>query len=209
MAHGTADDAGRATTERLVAAIAAARPAVPVEHCFLDVVEPRLPDALDDRPTVVVPLLLSTGYHVQTDIPAAVAAYPRTVVSRHLGPDDLLVDVLLARLGAVPADGAVALVGAGSSRSAATAELAETGARLARRVGRPVAVHTMADDLVAAFAALPRPLTVATYLLAEGRFASTLRAAADAGTTVAEPLGVHDALVTLAWRRYDETRAAR
>ncbi len=205
VAHGTASVAGRTTTERLVAAVAAARD-VPVERCFLDVVDPRLPDALDGSPTVVVPLLLSTGYHVQSDIPAAVAAHPRTAIARHLGPDDLLIDALLDRMG--PPGEAVALVGAGSSRDEAAAELADTATRLGQRVQRDVTVLTMADDLASAFASLPRPLSVATYLLAEGYFADTLRRAAEPGVTVAPPLGVHPALVELVWRRYDDAVSA-
>jgi sirohydrochlorin ferrochelatase len=206
VAHGTASPEGAATTARLVAAIAAARPAVRVDLCFLDVVSPRLPDALDDTPTIVVPLLLSTGYHVQTDIPAAVARFPATRVARHLGPHPLIVDALVDRLGG---DGdrnpaATVLVGAGSSRAEAAAELATTGELLGERLGRPVTVLTMGDDLSSAFAALPRPFEVATYLLAEGQFVTTLRTAAGGSAAVSEPLGVHPALVELVWTRYDE-----
>ena len=203
VAHGTASAAGSATTARLIEAVSAARPHVRVDLCFLDVVAPRLPDALDERPTVLVPLLLSTGYHVQTDIPAAVAAHPATRVGRHLGPDDLLVDVLADRLGPVPAGARVVLVGAGSTRAGARAELDETARRLAARLGRDVAVLTMGDDLPAGLSArAPVAVAVATYLLAEGQFVDTLRAAAPG--TVAPPLGVHPALVELVWRRYDD-----
>ena len=52
----------------------------------------------------------------------------------------------------------------------------------------------------------PGPVRVATYLLAEGRFVSTLRAALDGIGTAAPPIGVHPALVQLVWARYDETR---
>jgi sirohydrochlorin ferrochelatase len=203
VAHGTASAEGRATTESLVAAIAAVRPDVLVEHCYLDVAEPTLTDLLDDTPTVAVPLLLSTGYHVRTDIPAAVAGYPRTVVARHLGPDDRLVDVLADRLGPLEAGTTVVLAGAGSSRSEARAELDETAARLARRLDTPVDVLTMADDLPAELGARPRPLAVATYLLATGQFVRTLDAAAQ-DAVVAAPLGVHPRLVELVWRRYDD-----
>src|SRR4051812_9619976 len=95
VAHGTASPDGAATTARLLDAVRAARPDVAVDLCFLDVATPLLADALDERPTVVVPVLLSTGYHVQTDIPATTAARPNVRVARHLGPDALLVDALL------------------------------------------------------------------------------------------------------------------
>jgi sirohydrochlorin ferrochelatase len=44
---------------------------------------------------------------------------------------------------------------------------------------------------------------VATYLLTEGQFVDSLRAAADGLGTVADPLGVHPALVRLVWQRFD------
>lgn len=206
VAHGTASSQGSMTTAGLVEAIRAARPETPVEVCFLDVVNPRLTDALaarGDAPAVVVPLLLSTGYHVQSDIPAAVAPYPAVRVARHLGPHPLLVDALVDRLGETTLDGSVVLVGAGSSRRESADELAETGRLLAERLGRVVPVHTMGDDLRVVFSAVRPPVHVATYLLAEGQFVTTLREAAAGLGTVASPIGVHPALVELVWARYD------
>jgi sirohydrochlorin ferrochelatase len=201
VAHGTASPAGSATTARLLDAVRAARPGVPVDLCFLDVAAPRLADALDERPTVVVPMLLSTGYHVQTDIPRAAATHPQVRVARHLGPDPLLVDALVDRLGPVADADTVALVGAGSTRAEAAAELADTGRLLAARLHRPVRVLTLADDIRPALA--PGPVRVATYLLAEGQFLTTLQRAVDGIGTAAAPLGDHHALVQLAWQRYD------
>ncbi len=216
VAHGTAAALGRRTAERLVDAVRAARPDVPVELCFLDVVDPRLPDLLarpDTTPAVIVPLLLSTGYHVQSDIPGAAAAYPHVTVARHLGPHPLVVDALADRLAALPGGAAsIVLVGAGSTRSDAAAELAETAHLLARRTAQEVTAATLGDGLPAALAAARPPAHVATYLLAEGRFTATLGAvAAQAGVAaVAAPLGVHPALVELVWQRYDEAaRTAR
>ena len=203
VAHGTASPEGSATTARLVDAVRAARPDVLVDLCFLDVVDPRLETVLDDRSTIVVPLLLSTGYHVQTDIPAAVAGYPTVTVARHLGPDPLLVDALLDRLPA-ESGGSVVLVGAGSSRAEAADELAEMGTQLSGRLGLPVRVSNLGEDVRGALEQLPAPVRVATYLLTEGQFVTSLRAAAEGIATVAEPLGVHPALVQLVWQRYDE-----
>jgi sirohydrochlorin ferrochelatase len=201
VAHGTASAAGSATTARLVAAVHAARPGTSVGLCFLDVVDPRLSAVLDERPTTVVPLLLSTGYHVQSDIPAALASHPQARAARHLGPHPLLVDALLDRL--PDGIGDVVVVGAGSSRPEARAELDETARLLGERLGVPVPAFTMADDLRAAFAGRS-PVRVATYLLAEGQFVDTLRAAAAGLGAVAPALGVHPALVELVWQRYDE-----
>jgi sirohydrochlorin ferrochelatase len=210
VAHGTASPAGRATTEQLVAAVRAARPGVDVELCFLDVIAPRLPDTLvglGGRPGVVVPLLLSTGYHVQSDIPAAVARHPHVRVARHLGPHPLLARALADRVSdlAGPANSLI-LAGAGSTRADAAIELQEAARLLAAHTGRPVTTATVGEGLRPALAAARGPVHVATYLLAEGRFAAMLRAAAvEVGSTsVAEPLGTHPALVDLVWQRYDE-----
>jgi sirohydrochlorin ferrochelatase len=211
VAHGTKSAAGSATTARLVAAIAAARPAVAVRLCFLDVARPTLADALATAgaPMVVVPLLLSTGYHVMVDIPAAVAAYPDVRVARHLGPHPLLVDVLVDRLAAAHTGDAAEttiLVCAGSTRPEGAAELVATADLLAARVGHRVEVLTMGEDLPGALAGRLGRLDIAPYLLAEGQFLDTLRSAADGRATLAEPLGVHPALVALVWARYDEAR---
>ncbi len=205
VAHGTRSPAGTATTRALAAAIAAARPTVPVSLCYLDVTEPALPDAVAraDENAVLVPLLLSTGYHVESDIPAAVRARPDIAVARHLGPHPLLVDALADRL---PAGrfGSTVLVATGSSRPGAAREVAEVAAALGERLGEPVTAGTVGDGLADAFAGAAPPVRVATYLLAEGRFGETLAAAAGDRVRVAPPLGVHPALVELAWRRYDE-----
>jgi sirohydrochlorin ferrochelatase len=203
VAHGTASPAGSATTSALVDAVAAARPSVPVSLCFLDAATPRLPEALTalPGPLVLVPLLLSTGYHVQTDIPAAVAGRPDVRIARHLGPHPLLVDALVDRL--PDGDGDVVLVASGSSRPEAAGELHAAAQLLSERVGHLVQVLTMADDLHARLAE-HAPARVATYLLAEGRFVDVLRDAARGVAAAAEPIGVHPAVVELVWARYDE-----
>jgi sirohydrochlorin ferrochelatase len=208
VAHGTASPAGSSTTAAVAAAVAAARPSVALSLCFLDVATPRLPDALAELPgpVIVVPLLLTTGYHVQSDIPACVAGRPDVLVARHLGPHPLLIDALVDRLPDGP--GGVALVASGSSRPEASDELAAVAALLGDRIGQHVPVLTMADDLRARLGSLPAPRRVATYLLAEGRFVDALRSSAAGLAGVADPIGVHPALVELVWLRYDEALCA-
>jgi sirohydrochlorin ferrochelatase len=220
VAHGTRSATGSATTSRLFDAIRAARADVSVRLCFLDVTRPTLAEALaqTNTPIVLVPLLLSTGYHTVSDIPGAVAGRPDVEVAGPLGPDELLVDVMLDRLAAVRSGEPAArtiLIGAGSSRPEAAAELAETADLLSARLGRRVDALTMADDLRDAFAAATGRVEVATYLLAEGSFLETLRGAAqerdcaaESRICIAEPLGVHPALVSLVWARYDAARRA-
>jgi sirohydrochlorin ferrochelatase len=160
-----------------------------------------------------VPLLLSSGYHVLEDIPGVVADRPQVRVARHLGPDPLVIDAVVDRLAAARGTAVMrttVLVGAGSSNPAAAGDLARAADQLAGRLGRAVAVLTLGDDVRAALAAAPAPVEVATYLLADGQFVDTLRAAAadGPGAIVADPIGVHPALVALVLDRYDEALAA-
>jgi sirohydrochlorin ferrochelatase len=214
VAHGTASAAGSATTRRLVAAIAAARPGVAVDLCFLDVARPSLADAVERviRSTVVVPLLLSTGYHVTTDIPAVVAGRSEIRVARHLGPDPLIVDVLVDRLheagGRADGEASTLLVAAGSTQPEARYEVDSAAQQLAERLGAPVSVLTMAENLDESISAATPPVRIATYLLAEGQFVDRLDAAAGGRARVARPLGVHPAFVSLVWSRYDEAHSS-
>jgi sirohydrochlorin ferrochelatase len=191
----------------LRAAVAAARPEVAVQLCFLDVAEPSLPAALDalaGREVVVVPLLLSAGYHVTTDIPGAVQGRDGVRVSAHLGPDPAIVEAVAARL--LDARGALQpattlLAAIASSRDSANAEVATAVERLAEHLDRPVSLLPLIGDLRARLEAVARPVEVAVYLLAEGDFLDGLAAAgADA---IAAPIGTSPKLVRLVWARYD------
>jgi sirohydrochlorin ferrochelatase len=81
------------------------------------------------------------------------------------------------------------------------------GRLLGARLGRAVRVLTLGEDVRSALAAYPQPVRVATYLLADGQFVTSLRQAAAGIATVAEPIGVHPSLVQLVWQRYDDAPA--
>jgi sirohydrochlorin ferrochelatase len=206
--HGTRSLAGQATTRALISRVRWVRPGLPVDLCFLDVLEPGLASRLSSLPgsVVVVPVLLSAGYHVHDDIPSLTAA--RATVARHLGPDRVLSEVLAARLAAAGGDSAdtVALVAAPSTRSSAARELAAAATDLASLLGRTVQPLTVGATLSDSLAALRGRIGIATYLLSEGHFFDTLRtAASEAGVVaVAEPLGEHPAVAELIVARYDE-----
>jgi sirohydrochlorin ferrochelatase len=207
-AHGTKSAEGLATTTDLVSAVAAERPDVPVELCFLDVAEPSLTAALDglgDAEVVVVPLLLSAGYHVQTDIPAVVAGRPGVRVAGHLGPDPAMIAAVADRLAEVDdcTAATTVLAAIGSSRPSAQDEVAVAAAALASRLGRPVSVLPLDAGTRTAIAGLAAPVAVASYLLAPGGFLDVLREAVGGRGRVAAPIGVHPALVRLVWERYD------
>jgi sirohydrochlorin ferrochelatase len=208
-AHGTRSPAGSATTRALVSAVSAARPGVPVSLGFLDVASPSLARALDTLPgdVIVVPLLLSAGYHVLTDIPAVVSGRPHVQVARHLGPDPAVIDAVAQRLAdaraARPAATTV-LAAIESSVPSARDEVEHAAALLGARLGRPVSVLWLS----AATDAVPPSTEVAVYLLAEGGFLDSLRSTPAGAGVVAEPVGVHPAVVELVWRRYDEVARA-
>ena len=109
---------------------------------FVDVQPPTVVDVVAElggsgRAAVVVPLLLSGGYHVHVDIAGAVAGSADAVAARPLGPDPRLVEVLRDRLGAAGADRrdpatAVVLAAAGSSDPRSVADGAGTADLLQR-----------------------------------------------------------------------------
>jgi sirohydrochlorin ferrochelatase len=207
-AHGTASATGSATTRALVTALASARPSMPVELCFLDVAAPSLADALNslEGAVVVVPLLLSAGYHVETDIPAITAGRSGVRVAAHLGPHPLVLQAVAERL--TEARGSVIaattlLAAVPSARSTAQAEVQRAADGLATMLGRPVQVLTLGGGAISVLESALKPVEIASYLLAEGRFLDDLSAAAVDLAVVAEPIGVHPALIELILARYD------
>lgn len=161
------------------------------------------PDGPARYTCVTVPLLLSDAYHGKSDVPAQFAAarsllvhkgLPRLDVTQAatLGPHPRLLDAMERRLreaGVDPAEPgtSVILASAGSSDHAARAAVTALAARWARTRG---GWHSVLPAF--ASAAGPRPaeavraardsgaarVVVATYLLAPGRFADKIRAAA-------------------------------
>ena len=212
--HGTRSDVGAARITDLVAAVAAAMPSVEVREAHVDVHPPFLDEVVTPG-SVVVPLLLAPGYHVDVDISGAALAAGATVAPA-LGPDGLLTSLLLARLKA-PArplgdDDAVVLATAGSSVAGSERATHEVAHQLSARLGRPVHVGYGAacaprlDDLVARLREEDpgRRIVAASYLLAPGHFHDRVLASGADDVTV--PLlddGPPDRrLVELVVRRY-------
>jgi sirohydrochlorin ferrochelatase len=211
--HGTDSIEGRAVIRSILASVADARPDVVVREAFVDVQEPPVADVVAsaaelDLTVVVVPLLLSVGFHVRVDIAAAVEGRPATAAPP-LGPDARLVDVLVDRLtqaGLAPGD-AVVLAAAGSTDPAAAVAVEEVAAGLATRLGRPVTVGYGAgstprvpDAVAAARATGPGRVVIASYLLAPGHFHDrVLEAGAD---VVSAPLAPDDRIVAIVLDRY-------
>jgi sirohydrochlorin ferrochelatase len=140
--HGTDNIVGAGLISRLVEAVALAIPETAVFETFVDVQQPQIGEvlagAVEANPAghfSVVPLLLSTGYHVRQDITDAVLDVeaaaensghrsPEIVVTPALGPSLPVIDLLYQRLrevGWLP-DDIVVLAVAGSSDEAAVEE---------------------------------------------------------------------------------------
>lgn len=199
--HGTSSADGQAAVRRLVDAVAAALP-VEVVGCHVDVEQPDVPASLAraaataDR-AVIVPLLLSAGYHVFVDLAEAAEASPvPTTVTPALGPDLRLIEVLVTRLveaGYRPGD-EVVLAAAGSSDRRAVADCHRTATLLAARLGSAVstgfisaAAPALPEAAAAARSRAPSGrVVIATYLLAPGYFADLASVAG--AQVVTEPL---------------------
>lgn len=209
VAHGTRDARGADTVRRLADRVAAALPSLEVRLAYVDVQEPLVGEVLDDVMTrhdavVVVPLLLSRGFHVDVDIADAVAAHPGSRAVAQLGPDPLLAERMVQGLRALDVTNTahVVLAAAGSSRPEAAEDVEAAADQLAQRWDGPVTVAyaagtppTVPDAVAAARAAGAASVAVASYLLAEGFFHDRL---ADAGADrVTPPLGDDDAVLAV------------
>ena len=217
-AHGTRNPTGRRLIAELALAARALRPGLVTTAAFVDVQPPTVVDVVAQlsaagRSAVVVPLLLSGGYHVHVDIAGAVAGAASAVAARPLGPDPRLVEVLRDRLvqaGAGPDDPttAVVLAAAGSSDVRAVADVEGTAALLQQRWPGAVstgygsaATPTVPDAVAAARRAGAARVIVAAYLLAPGHFHDKLMGAgADAVTA---PLLPDERIAAVLLDRYD------
>ncbi|MFE0510796.1 sirohydrochlorin chelatase [Streptomyces sp. NPDC058964] len=227
VAHGSRDPRALSTVRTLMERVRELRPGLPVRLGHIELNEPLLPDtlaSLGDAPAVLVPLLLSRGYHVKRDIPEmAAAAGARTRVAAPLGPHPLLVETLYARLveagwrTAPDADtrrsGAVVLAAAGSRDPDSAADTRRTARLLADRLGVPVvpayasAATPAVETAVRSLIARGRDrIAVASCFTAPGRFATQCAEAAP--WIASSPLGAHPAMARLILHRYDQTLAA-
>jgi len=179
---------------------------------------------------VVVPLLLSVGYHVKVDIAKAVKSRPGTVAAAPLGPDPRLAALLDQRLreAGVTDNDAIVLAAAGSSNPNAALSVEELAGQLGElRSNRIVAAYgASAKPSVPEAVAMLREeaaggagagesaggvsvggrVVVASYLLAPGFFHDQLaKAGAD---LVTEPLLPSPVLAEIALERYDAALAA-
>jgi sirohydrochlorin ferrochelatase len=252
-AHGTSNAQGAAEVNALRDAIAALRPGLDVREAYVDVQQPDLVDVVAGLPgapgsgapgvggeggadggpaasAVVVPLLLSVGYHVKVDIARAVKSRPGTLAAAPLGPDPRLAALLDQRLreAGVTDNDAIVLAAAGSSNPNAAVSVEKLAEQLgALRSNRivaaygasakpsvPEAVAMLREEAAGGAGAgesagavdLGGRVVVASYLLAPGFFHDQLaKAGAD---LVTAPLLPSPVLAEIALERYDAALAA-
>ena len=207
VAHGTRTAAGNRVAAEITR-LAAHRLAVEAVTSYVELCAPLLTDVLagSATPSAVLPLLLSTGFHVRQDLPQAVAgAGGPTVLGRSLGPHALLAEAQVERLAEVGArPGApLVLLAAGSSDALASRDLDRAAELLGRAWGGPVRLATLSGRGERPEDVVRRGDVVSPYLLAGGYFARTAqdRARAAGAACVAEVLGPHDRVVDLVVRR--------
>ncbi|WP_269938429.1 sirohydrochlorin chelatase [Arthrobacter sp. HY1533] len=216
-AHGTNNPQGQECINQLRAEIARLRPGLEVLEAYVDVQEPALPGVVAALPegvqAVVVPLLLTVGYHVQVDIAEAVASRPLTAAAAPLGPDPRLAKLLDERLGELPADWGIVLAAAGSSRPEAAEQVEVLAADLAvRRPQRILAAYgasatpSVPEAVAQLRASGVAGVAIASYLLAPGYFHDQLSLAG--ADSVAGPLLPATLLAELALEHFD-TAVAR
>jgi sirohydrochlorin ferrochelatase len=224
VAHGSRHPTATATIAALVRQVERLAPVLDIQVAFVQHAKPSLGDALDAAgpDVVIVPLLLSTGYHLTTDIAGAATAMDSAItasgsgprVAGPLGPDPLLVTALAGRLAEadVPEGTPVVLAAAGSSDPQAADEVQAQANLLASALGVPVVVGyaavgepTVSEAVADLRARTGRPVAVATYLLAPGQFHDRL--AASGADWVTAPLGDHPAVAALIIDRYRTSRA--
>ncbi|HWB66209.1 MAG TPA: CbiX/SirB N-terminal domain-containing protein [Mycobacteriales bacterium] len=195
--HGSREPAHAATVSAIAARVRELAPDLDVRIGYLGHSLPRLTAAARDG-GVVVPLLLTRGYHVTTDIPRQA---PGCVVTEPLGPDRRLAALLARRLRETAwAGGAVALAAAGSRHDDAIDDVRTVGGWLAEELDAPVQVGFVASGEPR----LGPSETVASYLLADGHFAHAVR---KHGRIVTAPLGADPALAEIVLDRYAAARA--
>lgn len=205
VAHGTRKTEGNEVAQLLTAA-AGELLGMSAIATYVELSEPLFADVMAsaEEPAVVVPLLLSTGFHMRSDLPdqAALAHVPVTM-GRQLGPDPLLAQAQVERLVEAGARRGqrVVLVAAGSSDEAATCDQMCAVAHLARAWDGPVELATLSGHGARPSDVIRPGDAVSPYLLSPGFFHDRLKREAPQGVVVADVMGPHRAVVDLVVER--------
>jgi len=217
-AHGTRFEEGRVVVRELLEVLRATAPAgVDVLEAYVDVHGPSVTDVVAEArertdDIVIVPLLLSTGYHTEVDLVEAADGLP---VAPALGPHPVLAEILADRVRAAGAgpDDTVVLAAAGSTRPGAVIDVERMAELMADAgvTGPVVTAYAAASDpripdAVAAARADGRRTVAASYVLAPGHFSRVIEKAQADLTTA--PIGADPRLAAVVWERWRDARVA-
>ena len=205
VAHGTRR-AGGNEVARVLTARAGSVLGVEAVASYVELSSPLLSEVVPGLtgPAVVVPLLLSTGYHVRVDLPEACALGP-VVLGRPLGPDPLLAAAQVVRLeeAGIERGRPLVLVATGSTDPKAWRDLRAASHLLGDLWGVKVRTATLTG-------LGPRPEDVLTpddavspYLLSPGLFSRRLaEVCEERGVPCASVMGPQQVVVDLVCQRY-------
>jgi sirohydrochlorin ferrochelatase len=196
-AHGSADAGFATVIESLASLIVELRPGLEVRVGYLEHGPPDLREVAGAS-CVVVPVFLSSGFHVRRDIPAQA---PQSLVTTAVGPDRRITNALAARLREAGWQGErpVVVAAAGSENPRALADVHQSARDLGDELGMEVSAAFVSageprlDEVAAA--------AVVSYLLAPGHFADVV--AACGAPIVTAPLGAHPSIAEIILDRYD------
>lgn len=191
--HGTNDRAGQDAVRRLIDDVRTLLPEVRVVAAVVDVEQPQIDEVIAQESSrddvIVVPLLLSVGYHTAVDISRAVDAHANARQSEPLGTHPIIADVLVDRLAAALPEGwlpgdHVVLAAAGSSNPAALVDVEAVATRLRTMLPAPVtvgyasaSVPRIGDAVATARADGAVRVIAASHVLAPGFFAGLVAGA--------------------------------
>lgn len=213
VAHGSKRDGSSAVAEAIGAEAAGLLADVPVQTTFLDHSTKTPSWGLEQLAragcgdAVVVPLLLGAAFHLREDLPNQLGTRIPTRLADHLGPDPLVIDALVDRLGSTDAE-TVVLVAAGTTEASSQHETAAAANLLAKRLDREVTIAFAAaaqPDVPTAISQAKGTVVVLPYLLCEGRFSDQTALQAEAAGVECRPvIGAHPAIAELVVTRYTE-----
>ncbi|MGW8483780.1 sirohydrochlorin chelatase [Microbacterium sp. NPDC055903] len=214
--HGTDSLEGRQAIADLVDLVRSLLPETKVVQAFVDVQQPDIDSVLEEEAAlddvVVVPLLLSVGFHTAVDIAEAVSRYANAVQAAPLGTHPLIAQVLATRLRAAVGgtwreDDRVVLAAAGSSNPDAVADVAEAARHLGRIIPAPITIGyaSAAEPRIDAAVRAAKNggsgrVIAASHVLAPGFFAGRVRASG--ADVVSEPLGADPRIAQVVVERF-------
>lgn len=219
VAHGSRDSCYLQDVETLITMVRELRPELPVLTTFLEFSTPLFNDLVEsaDLQTsepVVVPLLLSRGFHLENDV-EPVAKSANAIVSDPLGPELELIDIMVNELSSATSlrDSPVIFVSAGTKDKDGQADIDLSRTLLEDRLGvEVIAAYSggsgpSADEVASTLRSSGAEFSICAYLLGRGRFYSSLMKLGAKSVTL--PLGSYRSVARLILKRYDQAMLKR